>query len=316
MMNDFKELENAFIDVTDIGNLIETNLNSNSLGLKFKVFYFIATLDRLHERDERNRTESFIPVYIGNIEGRYRPINDLEISDNYLPLQILFDVRDIDKIYKCFLEFKNKLVGQFIQNNGLGLIFSMTVPVFSRLASADVGVINESERRFSVEEKPMALLETRLSFVASEYQKTIYGNLTKYYFIYTDANGNEVEEEIKKIESSFANAITARPMQFMSEKTSTSIAESNAISNSISFYDSPNSELAKRLIYLAETGEIQNYKFKIRKEYLSPDGKIRELASDKPLKFEHDYIMTTISYDNPLGDLALFTINFTRARKE
>lgn len=308
-----------------LAKLIEEQLNSNDLGLKFKVFYYIAALDRNFELTEDKKLESFIPVYLGNIDGRYRPIR-MEISDNQVPIQILFPSDKKDEIYTCFLQMRQRLLGNVLKDNGLNFVFNFSVPTMNRLNSPDLTVISQTETRFQTMQENMSIMDFNLYFVAAEATNTVFGNQVEYYFVYLDdegnpckdEEGNEIQERIYQVDSAFSNTLNIKAAQCLGEKTTEIIGESNSISRVLTFYDSADSAMCNHLLYLAETGKIQNYKIRIIKKYCDENGVIRVdnfpgMKQNENLVIKENYLIQSLVYSGAPGDLSTITIIFSKA---
>ena len=127
-----------------------------------------------------------------------------------------------------------------------------------------------------------------------------------------------MSEEIKKIDSSFSNAVAAKSFQRMDDPTAVSIGESNAKANAITFYDDMNSHIINELLYMAESGQIQNYKIKIKKVYYDSylDKPRQYLDKNKELhvfEFVEDCIINTLQHNSPIGDCSSITISYSKS---
>lgn len=300
----------------ELAKFLENKLNDNDFGIIFKVFYYISSFDNNYTLDG-GRMKDFIPVYLGNVQGDYRPIR-FDISDNSVPLQFIFKPDIKDTIYQIFKSLKKKLVGKtFIYENVI-YSFNFKVPTFARLDPAEIKVLDQSEGRFKLSQTSMAVMDTLMSFICADNSEVSMGNNVKYYFVYENANGEEIEEEIQKITSTFANAINIKPFQTMDSETTVSIAEGNSKANSLIFYDNENSYIIGHLLYLAETGKIQNYKIKIKKIYLDgTTGKPRQYVDlDGNLNvfsFTEECILGSLQHTSPIGDVSQITITYSKA---
>lgn len=304
-------MNNKIFDPLNLCEIVERIINENTENLKFKVFYYLENLDKTWEITEEKKLETFFPVYIGNISGQFRPIST-DISENSFPVQILFEANNKDKIFKCFNELKTKILGRVINQNDYSYVFNFSVPQINKILPADLKVLAANERRFSIKQENMAVMSFNIQTLAADFRNTVFGNQLKYSIIIKDDDNNDYEEEIIKINSAFANNISMKPAQFMSEKTSVSIGEANAKANTLSFFDNPSSYLCNKLISLAESGEIQNYKLKIKKNYLNNAGQLR-FVNGSQFEFVEEVYITSFQYSSPLGDLASIVLNYVKA---
>lgn len=301
-------INNSILDF--ISNVLNKYLNQNSYGIIFKTFNYISSLDTNYEVNfERKKIERFYPVLMGNITGDYLPLK-LNAFNASIPVQIIYNASDFDKIVKIFNEFKSKIVGEVLIQDDLTLVASLDLPKHSRAVSPDDLAVIQSNFAFNIEQENIAILDFSLSISCGDKDNFLFGNNTKYFVLY-DENGVEKEEELIKINSSFTSLVKLNPLQLMSGTTIETIGENNAKSNAFTIFDS-DSYIANKLIYLAETGEIQNYKLKVKKQYLNNEGQLR-YNNGIALEFVDYYHILSCEHTEPLGGFSQLIIALSKA---
>jgi hypothetical protein len=294
-----------------VSNLLNNYLNDNSYGIAFKTFNFISSLDTQYEVNYgKKQIEHFYPVLMGNFTGDYIPLK-LNAFDCTLPIQIIYNSYDFDKIVNIFNEFKTKILGEVINQDNLSLVASITLPSHSRAVSHDDLAVIKSNFEFATEQENISILDFTLSIYCGDKNKFVFGNNTKYFILYDDENEKEQEEEIIKINSEFTSLVKLNPFQLMSGETVETVGENNSKSNTFTFFDN-DSYIANKLIYIAETGQIQNYKLKIKKQYLNNDGTLRTI-NNKSLEFVDYYNILSFDHTEPIGEFSQIVLALSKA---
>ena len=67
------------------------------------------------------------------------------------------------------------------------------------------------------------------------------------------------------------------------------------------------------MLYLSETGEIQNYPIKIKKKYLNSDNAVR-MDNENKLEFVDTYYVLNFEHTEPMGNISEILLSVSKAK--
>lgn len=287
------------INAAELATTFEALLNNNSLGLKYRLFYYIQDLDRRYEKVD-GVNEQFIPAMIISTTGRYRPLPNANISDSDFIFNIFFPQKYKDDVLLTVDEFALSIVGKKITSDGQTILCNMEIPIPQQVNPQNLRELNELDNRLSLDETQMyGVLQIKIFYMTtSTYlvgNDVIYSLKKKSDAKYTVLTRTEQTLQIGK-------SITSE--QFLGGDTSLSIAQSNMVTDQVTFYLDMNIALLKSIVEDIENGTNQNQVYTLKKEY------------SNLLTITKDVIIRDGACVSPLGNVATLTLTFAKAWNE
>lgn len=284
------------INAAELATTFENVLNSNDLGLRFRLFYYIQDLDRRFEKVE-GVNQSFIPAMIISTSGSYRPLPDANISDSDFVFNIFYPQKYKDDVLICLDNFAQNVVGKKFTVSNKTILCNMGVPMPASVQEQSLRELNELDNRLSLDVSQMyGLIQVRVFYMT-------LGNFMA---------GNDVIYSLKKKnEGSYYQLTRTEDMaswnkqtiseQYLNADTSRSLVQSNIVTDQVTVYVDTTSSLLKEIVEDLHKGTNQNQVYTLKIEY------------GTWITIEEDVLITSVSKAAPLGNIVTLTLNFNKA---
>lgn len=178
------EADIMIINPALLSDFVEAKLNANSLNEFFKTYYYVEEVARRFAVDNTSN-KSCIITYITDTNGQYRPIPDVDISDQNFILNVFYPLEKQGNIEVCLDELVQSLVGKThtitSDRVSMSTVWSADTPIFASVQKQALQELCNNDSRISFDEtKIYGLLRIRLYF-ASAPTRFKFGNETTYY---------------------------------------------------------------------------------------------------------------------------------------
>lgn len=293
------------INAAELASKFETLLNTNTLGLKYRLYYWLQDLDRRFEKVS-GVNEQFIPAMIISTSGRYRPIPNANISDSEFIINVFYPQKYKDDVVLSLDEFAALVVGKKLTVDSKTIICNMDIPMPNIVQVQQLKELNELDSRLSLDE----------SQIYGVVQIRVYYMTANTYLI-----GNDVTFSLKKkmdstyvllvrTEATMGNVRALSSEQMIDDgttngkKTSDSVAQSNATTKQVTIYFDPSVALISDIVKDLDGGTNQNQVYTLKINY----GSTFYTTQDVIIK---DGVMSP-----PLGNITTLTLTFVKAGSE
>lgn len=293
------------INAAELASKFETLLNTNTLGLKYRLYYWLQDLDRRFEKVD-GVNEQFIPAMIISTSGRYRPIPNANISDSEFIFNIFYPQKYKDDVVLSLDEFAGLVVGKKMVVDSKTIVCNMDIPMPNVVQVQQLKELNELDSRLSLDE----------SQIYGVVQIRVYYMTTSTYLV-----GNDVAFSLKKkadstyvslarTDATIGNVRALSSEQMIDDgtgtgkKTSDSVAQSNATTKQVTFYFDPTITLISDIVKDLDAGTNQNQVYTLKIDYGSS------------FSTTQDVIIKDGVVSPPLGNITTMALTVVKAGSE
>lgn len=294
------------VNPAELASKFQTLLNTNSLGLKYRLFYWVQDLDRRFEKVD-GVNEQFIPAMIISNSGRYRPIPGANISDEEFIISIFYPQKYKDDVILTLDEFKALVVGQKIVV-GTGatqdtIVCNMDVPLPGQVDANQLKELNSLDNRLSLDESQLyGRLQIRVYYVVAN--GFLMGNDVVFSMKKTT---DATYTTLTRVEASIQNTKALSSEQMIDDgtltgkKTSESIAQSNATNEPLTIYYNENIPFLVDIVSDMANGTNQNTKYDFK------------IVIGTKITITKQVIIQNSSFNAPLGNVCTISLVFDKA---
>lgn len=280
------------INPAELSQFMENQLNKNTVGIKFKTYYWLKNFDRT-DRISKTDNTSYIYSMLSNHVGSFRPIPGITISDQEFVLNIYVPQEQQNEVMLAIEEISTNLIALKANVGGVDCVFNLDVPTLAGVNTQNLLDFFQQDGRFIFSKtQNYAVIQLKVYFTTGK--DLLFGNDVQYFLN---------NEPLKRIDSSIFNKKITHSEQVHGKGYIENINTQNSSPRSVTFYLLNNSELCKTIIKDFENEENMNRIYQLQTVY----------NNDPEMTFTKNVIISSGSVDVSLGSAIKITCEFLTA---